>query len=156
MKYKQITAVLVSACLLLAGCAGFEKKQNPSYTDTLFDTVIKVQILGSADEDVLKGVEKLCKDYDKNFSMTNEEGELYKINHAQGAPVEVSDDMVTLIQKGIYYSEFSRGAFDITIGSVSSLWDFKEAKTVPSSDAIQEALTHVTIKIFTSRTILYN
>ena len=47
MKYKQITAVLVSACLLLAGCAGFEKKQNPSYTDTLFDTVIKVQILGS-------------------------------------------------------------------------------------------------------------
>ena len=146
MKYKQITAVLVSACLLLAGCAGFEKKQNPSYTDTLFDTVIKVQILGSADEDVLKGLEKLCKDYDKNFSMTNEEGELYKINHAQGAPVEVSDDMVTLIQKGIYYSEFSRGAFDITIGSVSSLWDFKEAKVVPSSDAIQEALTHINYK----------
>lgn len=85
MKYKQITAVLVSACLLLAGCAGFEKKQNPSYTDTLFDTVIKVQILGSADEDVLKGLEKLCKDYDKNFSMTNEEGELYKINHAAGS-----------------------------------------------------------------------
>ena len=146
MKYKQITAVLVSACLLLAGCAGFEKKQNPSYTDTLFYTVIKVQILGSADEDVLKGLEKLCKDYDKNFSMTNEEGELYKINHAQGAPVEVSDDMVTLIQKGIYYSEFSRGAFDITIGSVSSLWDFKEAKVVPSSDAIQEALTHINYK----------
>lgn len=60
--------------------------------------------------------------------------------------MEVSDDMVTLIQKGIYYSEFSRGAFDITIGSVSSLWDFKEAKVVPSSDAIQEALTHINYK----------
>lgn len=143
MKYKQITAIILSVCLLLAGCASFEKKQNPSYTDTLFDTVIKVQILGSADAEVLKGVETLCKDYDKNFSMTNEEGELYKINHAQGAPVEVSKDMITLIQKGIYYSKFSNGAFDITIGSVSSLWDFKETKKVPSDASIQEALSHV-------------
>lgn len=146
MKYKQITAVLVSVCLLLSGCAGFNKKQNPSYTDTLFDTVIKVQILGSADEEVLKGVETLCKDYDKNFSMTNKEGELYKINHSQGAPIEVSDDMITLIEKGIYYSKFSNGAFDITIGSVSSLWDFKEKKSVPSAKTIREALTHVNYK----------
>ena len=72
MKYKQITAVLVSACLLLAGCAGFEKKQNPSYTDTLFDTVIKVQILGSADEDVLKGLEKLFYDKRRRRTLQNQ------------------------------------------------------------------------------------
>ena len=38
----------------------------------------------------------------------------------------------------------SNGAFDITIGSVSSLWDFTaESPKVPDSGRIAEALTHV-------------
>lgn len=156
MKYKQITAVLVSACLLLAGCAGFEKKQNPSYTDTLFDTVIKVQILGSADEDVLKGLEKLCKDYDKNFSMTNEEGELYKINHAQGAPVEVSDDMVTLIQKEFTTANFQEEHLILPLVLSQACGILRKRRWFLPVTPFRKRSPTSTIKIFTSRTIPYN
>ena len=78
------------------------------------------------------------------FSRTNEESEVSRINNAQGNPVEVSPDTAKLVKKGLYYGKLSNGAFDITIGKVSSLWDFKaENPSVPDSAAIASALEHV-------------
>ena len=110
MRYKKIAAFVTAAALLLSGCSGLSEKRNLTYTDTLYDTVISVQILDPAKEEVLKGCEKLCRKYDTMFSMTNEESDIYKINHAKGAAVEVSQDTITLIKKGIYYSEMTDGA----------------------------------------------
>ena len=90
MRYKKIAAFVTAAALLLSGCSGLSEKRNLTYTDTLYDTVISVQILDPAKEEVLKGCEKLCRKYDTMFSMTNEESDIYKINHAKGAAVEVS------------------------------------------------------------------
>lgn len=146
MKYKRLIAVILSFVLLLSGCSAFSGKRDLTYTDTLFDTVISVQILDPANEDVIKGVEKLCKEYDKKFSKNNKDGEIYKINHAKGKPVKVSDDTITLIKKALYYSHLSDGIFDITIGAVSNLWDFKEAKKVPSAKKINAARKTVNYK----------
>ena len=78
------------------------------------------------------------------FSTTNTDSELYKLNHANGQPFTVSSETANLIQEGIHYSELSGGAFDLTIEPVSALWDFKADKpTVPSSDAIAHAVSHV-------------
>lgn len=144
MKFKKMIAFTAALSLLLSGCSRLDNKKDQTYTDTLFDTVISVQILDPVDESVIKGCEKLCKEYDTKFSTTNEESEIYKINKAKGKAVEVSDDTITIIKKGIYYSELSRGAFDITIGSVSRLWDFhSEEASVPSSKKITSAVSHV-------------
>lgn len=145
---KKLTAILTASALLLTGCSGLknstQSNQELSYTDMLFDTVIKIQILDSADESILDGLKTLCKKYDTMFSTTNEDSELYKLNHAGGQPVTVSGETAKLIREGIHYSRLSDGAFDITIEPVSALWDFKADKpTVPSSDAIAEAVSHV-------------
>ena len=77
-----------------------------------------------------------------------EGSDIYNINHAQGMTVDVSSDTATLIKKGIYYGDLSNGSFDITIGSVSQLWDFTSGSgTVPDADAIASALSHVNYKI---------
>lgn len=144
MKYKRLTALLSASILLLSGCSGLPRERSQTYTDTLFDTVISVQIFDSVDEDVLKGCEKLCKKYDSMFSNKIEDSEISRINSAGGNPVEVSKETIKLIKKGIYYSEMSDGAFDITIAPVSNLWDFKaETPSVPSPEAIAEAVSHV-------------
>ena len=136
--------MLSASILLLSGCSGLPRERSQTYTDTLFDTVISVQIFDSVDEDVLKGCEKLCKKYDSMFSNKIEDSEISRINSAGGNPVEVSKETIKLIKKGIYYSEMSDGAFDITIAPVSSLWDFKaETPSVPSPEAIAEAVSHV-------------
>ena len=144
MKYKRLTALLSASILLLSGCSGLPRERSQTYTDTLFDTVISVQIFDSVDEDVLKGCEKLCKKYDSMFSNKIEDREISRNNSAGGNPVEVSKETIKLIKKGIYYSEMSDGVFDITIAPVSNLWDFKaETPLVPSPEAIAEAVSHV-------------
>ena len=47
-----------------------------------------------------------------------------------------------IIQKSLAYSERTGGLFDISIGAVSELWDFKNG-VVPSEQAIAQALPHV-------------
>lgn len=144
MKYKKMTALIISAALLICGCSGISGQKPKTYTDTLFDTVISVQIYDSVNENVIKGCKKLCQKYDEMFSTTNENSEISKINNAGGAPVEVSDETIKLIKKGIYYSELSGGAFDITIAPVSRLWDFKtEAPALPAPEAAAAAQSHV-------------
>ena len=144
MKYKRLTALLSASILLLSGCSGLPRERSQTYTDTLFDTVISVQIFDSVDEDVLEGCEKLCKKNDSMFSNKIEDSEISRINSAGGNPVEVSKETIKLIKKGIYYSEMSDGVFDITIAPVSNLWDFKaETPLVPSPEAIAEAVSHV-------------
>lgn len=145
---KKLSAVLTVSALLLTGCSGAKSStqtdQDLTYTDMLFDTVIKIQILDPADESILDGLKKLCEKYDTMFSATNTDSELYKLNHANGQPFTVSSETANLIQEGIHYSELSGGAFDLTIEPVSALWDFKADKpTVPSSDAIAQAVSHV-------------
>nr|WP_307999165.1 FAD:protein FMN transferase [uncultured Merdimonas sp.] len=147
MKYKKLAALLTVSVLILSGCSGLPSQRNQTYTDTLFDTAISVRIYDAADDSVLKGCEKLCKKYDSMFSDKREDSEISKINQAGGSPVEVSDETITLIKKSIYYSKLSGGLFDITIGSVSSLWDFNsEAPAVPDAAAIADAVSHVNYK----------
>ena len=147
MKYKKLTALLVSATLLLSGCSGLKKEQNQVYTDTLFDTVVRIEILDRADEEVLKGCENICKKYHAMFSNKIEDSEISRINSAGGNSVEVSDETVTLLRKAIYYGDLSNGAFDVTIAPVSNLWDFHaEAPALPASEAIYEAVSHVDYK----------
>lgn len=147
MKFKKIAACLSAAALTLTGCSGLPRERDLSYTDTLFDTVISVRIYDNADEDILKGCEALCKKYDSMFSNKIADSEISQINNAGGAPVEVSDDTIKLLKKGIYYGNMSNGAFDITIGTVSDLWDFKsETPSVPDAAAIAEAVSHVNYK----------
>lgn len=129
--------------LCMTGCSEFSRKPL-NYTGTALDTVINIQIFDSHDEELTKHCQKMCEEYEAKFSRTIETSEIAQINAASGAPVEVSDDTVTLIKKGIYYCDMSDGAFDITIGSVTSLWDFKANEPAPPApEVLAEAATHV-------------
>ena len=147
MKYKSLTALLICAVLLLSGCSELTKGHNQVYTDTLFDTVVRVEILDGVDEDVLKGCENICQKYHSMFSNKIEDSEISRINSAGGNPVEVSDETVTLLRKAIYYGDLSNGAFDVTIAPVSNLWDFHaETPAPPMPEAIYEAASYVDYK----------
>lgn len=144
MKRKCISAFFLSAALFLAGCTTPPANETVSKSGIFFDTVIKIEISGLKDSSVMDHCFDFCEKYENKFSKEIETSEISKINAAMGSPVEVSAETADLIRKGLYYSELSDGAFDITIAPVSSLWDFTDqTKTVPSGEAIQEALTHV-------------
>lgn len=146
MKLKRF-AVLLLLPFLLAGCSRQPSNEPISESGMYFDTVISVKLYETDDTSILDGCMELCSKYEALFSKTIETSEISKINAAKGAPVDVSDETIDLIKKGLYYSERSGGAFDITVAPLSDLWNFqdseKHAGTVPDAAAIDEAVSHI-------------
>lgn len=144
MRKKRILCMLSAAVLLFCGGCGKISTKPLSYTGTALDTVISIQIYDSSDEELIDHCVEICETYEAKLSRTIETSEIALINSAKGAPVEVSPETIKVIEKGIYYGDLSNGAFDITIGSVTELWDFKaENPTPPSAEAITAAANHV-------------
>lgn len=132
---KKITSVYL--ILLLLSLCGCESEQ----TQTRFILDTAVTLTADCSQEVLNGAFELCEEYDRRFSRTNEKSEVYKLNESSGF-VEIEDETKKLIEKSLYYSDVSGGRFDITVCSVSELWDFKN-QIVPSRDEIAEALKNV-------------
>lgn len=128
--------------ILFCGCS--QKQENLSKTDFYFDTVITITLYDSSAQKQLDECFSLADKYEKLLSATVKGSDIWNINHADGKPVEVSDETAFLLKKAISYSRLSDGAFDITIGKLSSLWDFKsDEHVIPSQKSIDSALKTV-------------
>ncbi|MDO4536979.1 MAG: FAD:protein FMN transferase [Coriobacteriales bacterium] len=123
----------------LTSCAP-RPAEELSTTVFCFDTVC--QLRGVMDQEVLDGAVALCERFEQLFSRTIEGSDVSRINAAGGEAIKVDEHTATLIARSREYSEASGGLFDITIGAVTELWDFKEG-VVPAPEAIEQALTHV-------------
>ena len=146
MKKSHILSVITAVCILFCGCS--VKSHEPiSHTAIYFDTVISIKIYDSQDQMLLANCFKLCEEFENRISRTIETSEISQINNSKGQPVTVSDETIVLLEQGIYYSELTNGAFDISIAPLSELWDFKNNPgEVPAETDIAEALSHVSYK----------
>lgn len=106
----------------------------------LFDTVVTLKCYCSPE--VMDAAAERCEYFEQHLSRTIEGSDVWNVNHAGGAPTEVAPETADLISRSLEYCEKSGGLFDITIGSVTSLWDFVEG-VKPSDEAIAEAVKHV-------------
>ena len=155
--FSMFTASLILCSAVLSGCSAQTKsgentaadsREPISATEIKLSTVVTVTIYDSQDRDLLTKCMNLCDKYEKVFSRTSADSELYKLNHRKLTPVEgtedtyqVSDDLAELISEGLDYSELSKEAFDIAIEPLTSLWDFTaEDPQVPKDSLIQAAL----------------
>jgi thiamine biosynthesis lipoprotein len=66
--------------------------------------------------------------------------DIYRINQNPGQAVPVSPDTIFLIQSALEVSRQSQGAFDIAIGPLMDLWDFKGAKHIPAQAELDALL----------------
>ena len=146
MKKRIFTSILLILSILstiLTGC-GVGSKSPISRTAVLFDTVISIQLYDKSELPLLDECIDMCSDYNNRFSRTMEGSEIWNLNHAGGAPVELSDDTIELLELGLTYCEKTEGKFDITIGPLTELWNFKSSdQTPPDTSAVKEAKKHV-------------
>lgn len=141
--HKKNTLFLFSlaALLLFTGCG---KKEPITKTAFYFDTVIQITLYDDSREASIDDCFQMAASYEKLLSRTVPGSEIDKINHSGGQAVAVSDDTMGLLKKGISYYELSGGAFDITLGGLSDLWDIGgNPGNVPAPDEIASALSHV-------------
>lgn len=138
---------LTVSVLTASGCG--EQAEPLTQTSFKLDTVVTVTLYDSRDQDILAHCIGLCDEYEKIFSRTNEDSELYRLNHRLLSPVdkttdtyEVSQPLAELLSAALSYSGETEGAFDAAIAPLTSLWDFTgEHPSVPAESHIQAAVS---------------
>ena len=142
-KLRIIPVILLAGMLLSGGCAA--EKQPPRLSEVGFylDTVITLTAY-TEDGQALKDALKECRRYEQLLSRTIEGSDVWRINHAEGCPVEVSDDTVAILQCAKKIGGLSSGAFDVTIAPVSTIWDFTSGKAeLPDAGQVAKAVERV-------------
>ena len=128
----------------LSSCASISRQGSEKYSKTGFylDTVVTVTVYSEDDSLYLDECLALCGEYEKIFSRTDPESELYKLNSQDSA--ELSPALSELIKTALDYCEISGGRFDITMGAISDMYAFSSDSPVfPSDEAIADALEHI-------------
>ena len=141
-----LLAMMLLLPLLLLGCPMKQQVEPISETRLMLNTFCTISIYDEGCGDILAATLDLCAEYEALLSMTVESSDVWNINHAKGKPVAVSPQTMELIRAGLEYGELSNGMFDITIGRLSSLWDFTGQSGVPADTDIAFALTTVDYK----------
>ena len=140
--------ILIFLSFLLSGCQNTALSDPVQVTGYKLNTYVAVSAYTTGGhktselKEILNEALRICDTYELMFSRTNPDSILYKLN--DGQITTVPHELGELISYGIQYADMSDGAFDITIGSVSSLWDFtSDNPAVPDDSDIQNALSYV-------------
>ncbi|MDY3929060.1 MAG: FAD:protein FMN transferase [Clostridia bacterium] len=122
-KIKSVFAVGVAAVIVLF--VVYKNLNSGEYTismDGVFDTTVSIKVIGNQkSKKYLEECAEKIRYYDSTLSETNIGSDLYKLNLNKES--EITDDILEMvIQSGKYYKD-TDGRFDITVGTVSQLWN---------------------------------
>ena len=111
-----------------------------------FDTQCSISFYGVQDETTASqyfyAMKNLVERYEEVFSKTNENSEIYEINHRTSDSVMICDEVASIFEIASSLYEWSGKKFDISLGTLIDLWDIKNRKTVPTLAEINEARKH--------------
>ena len=147
LRFMTVLVFTVTLIITQTGCGGVEKIEKSSYYMDTICTITIYDMEDMSEENANEAIDSafgLCAEMEATISATIETSDVYKINEADGAPVECSDVTVELLKMGMDYGDLSGGKFDVTLGQVTDLWDFHgENPAVPSASAVEKALKAV-------------
>lgn len=134
-------AALCLALVLLAGCAPAPAQSAPTTERTFFamDTVMTLRLYEGGDEALLAGAEERVQALAVLLSVTDENSEIYALNHTGGA--ELSPDTAELFRNALELCARTDGALDISTYPVLTAWGFTTgAYSVPDGETIAALL----------------
>lgn len=144
------TAAALLALILLAGCSNINSAvSDDKVTAQLFamDTLMEITAYGG-DEELLSAAMGRIYELEALLSVTDENSEVYALNHNQGRSLELSRDTAALIEAAIEFGDWTQGALDITVYPAVKAWGFTTGEyTVPSGAELEALLEHVDYRL---------
>lgn len=155
--YSIIILIFTFSILFFNGCTTASNIKPVSKTGFAFDTVISITIYDNKKSDVLSKCFSICEKYEALFSATRDDSEIWKINHSNGMPVNVSFDTACLVQAALSWCEMSNGTLDLTMLPISDEWNISGQMSnasaddnyeyyIPDSDTLNNLLKNVDYK----------
>jgi thiamine biosynthesis lipoprotein len=129
--------------LILTGC----EKKVEEYSQNFFymDTYINVKLYNINKENADKAFNKIDNIYEKYQNMTNvydENSEVYKINNSKEKKIEVSSELLEILNLGNEWYDKSNGLFNINMGNLIKTW-----KTAREEGKLPSKLNHKITKL---------
>lgn len=148
---KIITRLIIVIVIFIAIIYSvFSNNKDKSISQTYFymGTVIDITLFETDDQSHLSNISTIINDLDKKLSRNIETSEIYKINNlAKNESLKLSDDTYNIIKSSLYYSDLSKGYFDITINPLVMLWGIgTESANVPSEENIKKTIKKIDYK----------
>lgn len=137
---KTLLMIIALFCVMTLTSA-CESIADEEYSKDWFamDTFIRITAYGQNAPDAIKEAQDKLFWLEDMWSVTDEDSELYKLNH--GGSGAVSPETAELISFALDISEKSGGALDPTIYPVLSAWGFTtDEKRVPSAEELSRLL----------------
>lgn len=157
--YLKSWTVLSTIIFMLVACTGCGQKstslQGFSGEEFIMNTLVQIQVVCEDEEkgrkalkqtfDVFKKIDHLTNRFPEGEPTASSPGDVLKINGNAGLkPVQVSADIIRIIQRSQEYAGLTGGAFDVSIGPVMDSWGFgKNQQYVPADEEIGRALNLV-------------
>lgn len=140
--HKWGTGLLLGFGVFAAIPSGIVQAAAEKYTNTDFamNTVVSETLYTNGKNLNSSIGELLRKTEDELLSWTEEDSQIFQVNHANGKTVEVSDELAGYLKKIRQLAEDSEGAFDPTLGKVIRLWDIGGANPGIPEDGQLEPL----------------
>ena len=147
---KRILPLCMCLLILLSGCSYTkitEKSSERSISFFAMDTYMEFTAYGDDAKSAITTARDKIADLELLWSVTNENSDIYAINHAEGQAVEVADETAEILKFTLGMSERTNGALDPTVYPILSAWGFTaEENRIPSEDEISELLPLVGYK----------
>lgn len=135
-----LASLFLAVVPLSAGAAWFGEQQDK------MGTRVEIQLWMDDEAQARQLIAAGMAEFDRieaGMSTYRESSEISAVNRqAAAAPVVVSAELFSLVQRSVALSERSGGAFDITFDSVGYLYDFR-ARQRPTDSAIADRLATV-------------
>lgn len=145
--FKKISALIITAalCAGLSGCGGAEYLASGEAVRTFYamNTVMIINAYGKNSEQAVSDVQDRILELEKLWSVTDENSEIYRLDHNydHGQAVEVSDVTRDVVNFALDISNRTGGALDPTVYPVLSAWGFTgDEYRVPDADELSRLL----------------
>ncbi|MBO6108233.1 MAG: FAD:protein FMN transferase [Eubacterium sp.] len=153
------TKIIIAVVVILAILAGIviiyrnthktAGKESLSEEFFAMDTVMQITLdptdeTTKSPDEIMTELRDVIYRMEREFSVTDPDSDISRLNSKKGEWITVSDDTWELIKKAIHVSEETKGAFDISIYPVVKLWGFTGSEHhVPTGSEIDDVLEDV-------------
>jgi len=138
--FKLLLLLLPVLLLISLPACSSDKERVFKKTRILMDTAVSMTVVASSEKQAGKAIESAFSEIERIAKLSDfysPDSEISLINKNAGiSKIKVSSDVLNIIEKALYLSEQTGGSFDITIGPVSSLYDFY-GKVKPGEDELK-------------------
>jgi thiamine biosynthesis lipoprotein len=140
--------LLITFLVTLSSCST-DKDRIFKKSRIFMDTLVTITVVSGSEDNAENAIENAFQEIARLEKLTNfhsTDSEVTQINKSAGiSRVKVSPDVLDVLNKALNVSENSGGAFDITIGPLISLYDFRK-KIRPAESSIEKNIPLVNYK----------